>query len=295
MDIQQTDRESLATYVHRFKWKASRCKFNNDTATIQIFLKGLKNAHTIATKVIWKGTSNFNRSNKGSQKLQATQQITSRLIPTLLVNNMSVIITGVFQCQEVGHMAHYCPHIQCYNCDNYGHVALDCPDKYHHLAHWHTAEVMPTTGMIDPPLGIIATPDILTVITRIDPGSVVPKSCSHNHRYRSSSHHESHRATPGHSTERSQHSFSHHRSSSSYCYHRDTPHHRSSSHRNLSWDDSRSQHKSQKQHYKPAQGSSSSSQATPWKHKDKRQKQVTIDDPQNTTAQMIMIVTQRMI
>ena len=51
MDIQQTDRESLATYVHRFKWEASRCKFNNDAATIRIFLKGLKDAHTIATKV----------------------------------------------------------------------------------------------------------------------------------------------------------------------------------------------------------------------------------------------------
>ena len=42
MDIQQTDRESLATYVHRFKWEASRCKFNNDATTIRIFLKGLK-------------------------------------------------------------------------------------------------------------------------------------------------------------------------------------------------------------------------------------------------------------
>ena len=28
--------------------------------------------------------------------------------------------------------------------------------------------------MIDPPLDIIATPDVLTMITRIDPGSVVP-------------------------------------------------------------------------------------------------------------------------
>ena len=55
MDIQQTDKESLATYVHRFKWEASRCKFNNDAATIRIFLKGLKNAHTIATKVYEKG------------------------------------------------------------------------------------------------------------------------------------------------------------------------------------------------------------------------------------------------
>ena len=66
MDIQQTDRESLATYVHRFKWEASRCKFNNDSATIRIFLKGLKNAHTIATKVYKKGPTNFSRSNKGS-------------------------------------------------------------------------------------------------------------------------------------------------------------------------------------------------------------------------------------
>ena len=55
MDIQQTDKESLAIYVHRFKWEASRCKFNNDTATIRNFLKGLKNAHTLATKVYKKG------------------------------------------------------------------------------------------------------------------------------------------------------------------------------------------------------------------------------------------------
>ena len=42
MDIQQMDKESLATYVHRFKWEASRCKFNNDATTIRIFLKWLK-------------------------------------------------------------------------------------------------------------------------------------------------------------------------------------------------------------------------------------------------------------
>ena len=43
MDIQQTDKESLATYVHRFKWEANRYKFNNDAATIMIFLKGILN------------------------------------------------------------------------------------------------------------------------------------------------------------------------------------------------------------------------------------------------------------
>ena len=34
-----------------------------------------------------------------------------------------------------------------------------------------------------------------------------------------------------------------------------------------------------KQHYKPAQGASSCSKMTPWECKDRRHKQVTIDDP----------------
>ena len=50
--------------------------------------------------------------------------------------------------------------------------------------------------------------------------------------------------------------------------------------RNFSQDDSRSRtHKSNKHYYKPSQRSSSSSQPTPWKPKDRRHKQVTIDDP----------------
>ena len=152
--------------------------------------------------------------------------------------------------------------------------------KYHHQAHQHAAEVTPLIGMIGPPLGIIATPDVLTMITKIGTGLVVPNPAhitmdigvaaimtpivAHSRSF--------HRP--------SQCSFSCHRSSSSYHYCCDTPHHRSSSHRNFSQDDSRSRpHKSQKQHYKPAQESSSGSQATPWKNKDRRHKQVTIDDP----------------
>ena len=129
MDIQQTDKESLATYVHRFKWEANRCKFNNDAATIRIFLKGLKNAHTIATKVYEKGPQTLSEAIKEVEKLQAAQQITSSLLPTSSVNTMSSNNDRCFQCQEVSHMAHYCPHIWCYDCDNYGHVAMDCPDK----------------------------------------------------------------------------------------------------------------------------------------------------------------------
>ena len=111
MDIQLIDRESLAIYVHRFKWEASRCKFNNDTTTIRIFLKGLKNAHTIATKVYEKGPQNLADAIKEVEKLQTAQQITSTLLPTSSVNTMSSGNDRCFQCQETGHMAHYCPHI----------------------------------------------------------------------------------------------------------------------------------------------------------------------------------------
>ena len=129
MDIQQTDKEPLATYVHRFKCEANRCKFNNDTTTIRIFLKGLKNVYTIATKIYKKGPQTLSEAIKEVEKLQAAQQITSTLLPTSSVNTMSSDNDRCFQCQEVGHMACYCPHIRCYDCDNYGHVATDCPDK----------------------------------------------------------------------------------------------------------------------------------------------------------------------
>ena len=129
MDIQQTDKESLATYVHRFKWEANRCKFNNDAATIRLFLKGLRNVHTIATKVYEKGPQPLSEAIREVEKLQAAQQISSSVLSTSSVNTMSSDNDRCFQCQEVGHMACYCPHIRCYDCDNYGHVAMDCPDK----------------------------------------------------------------------------------------------------------------------------------------------------------------------
>ena len=42
MEIQQNDKESLAAYIHRFKWEAKRCNFHNNAVTIQIFIKDLK-------------------------------------------------------------------------------------------------------------------------------------------------------------------------------------------------------------------------------------------------------------
>ena len=234
MDIQQTDKKSLAAYVHRFKCEANRCKFNNDAATIRIFLKGLKNAHTIATKVYKKGPQTLAETIKEVEKLQAAQQIASTLLPTSLVNTMPSDNDKCFQCQETSHMACYCPHIRCFNCDKYGHVAADCPDKI-------------------PPSGTLACHRGNTT-SRCDRSSSRHHShnrCSHRdyrdrHRfsrsisrshtpiYRSNSCHDSRRSHSRSSHRPSHHSSSCHRSSSSYCYCHDTPHRRSSSHRNFS-------------------------------------------------------------
>ena len=129
MDIQQKEKESLAAYIHHFKWEASRCKFDNDTTNIRIFMKRLKNAHTLATKVYEKGPQSLADAKREVEKLQAAQQLTSTLLPPSLVNIMSSDDNKCFQCQETGHMACYCPHIRCFDCDDYGHVAADCPDK----------------------------------------------------------------------------------------------------------------------------------------------------------------------
>ena len=69
MDIQQKEKESLAAYIHHFKWEAA-------------------------------------------------QQLTSTLLPPSLVNIMYSDDDKCFQCQETGHMAHYCPCIRCFDCDD---------------------------------------------------------------------------------------------------------------------------------------------------------------------------------
>ena len=71
MEIQQNDKESLAAYIHRFKWEAKRCNFHSNAATIQIFIKGLKNAHTLASCVYKKGPKTIADAISEVEKLQA--------------------------------------------------------------------------------------------------------------------------------------------------------------------------------------------------------------------------------
>ena len=73
MEIQQNDKESLAAFVHRFKWEAKRCNFTNNAYTIQIFVKGLKNTHTLAAHVNEKGPKTLADAISEVEKLQAAQ------------------------------------------------------------------------------------------------------------------------------------------------------------------------------------------------------------------------------
>ena len=51
MEIQQQEKESLTVYIHHFKREAKRCNFTNSAAIIIIFVKGLKNSHTLAARI----------------------------------------------------------------------------------------------------------------------------------------------------------------------------------------------------------------------------------------------------
>ena len=73
MKIQQQDKESLAAHIHQFKTEAKRCNFTNDPANIQIFIKGLNNAHSLATCIYEKGTQTLSDTISEVEKLNAAQ------------------------------------------------------------------------------------------------------------------------------------------------------------------------------------------------------------------------------
>ena len=84
MDIQQKEQESLVAYFHHFEWEASRCKFDNDATTIRIFIKGLKNAHTLASKVYEKGPQSLTDTIKEVEKTSSCPTTNIYLITTII-------------------------------------------------------------------------------------------------------------------------------------------------------------------------------------------------------------------
>ena len=75
LEIQQKEKEFLAAYIHCFKREASRCKFDNDAATIRIFIKGLKNTHTLATRVYEKGPQSLADAIKEVEKTSSSPAV----------------------------------------------------------------------------------------------------------------------------------------------------------------------------------------------------------------------------
>ena len=272
MEIQQKDTESLAAYIHRFKRKAKQCHFHNDPATIRLFLKGLKHAHTIATHIYIKNSpQTLADAITDIEKLQAAQQLRATLLPSSMVNMMSSKDHKCFQCQATGNMACYCPRIRCFDCDEYGHVAADCPNKippsgtpaHHHQSHMSRANRLRSTSRHSP-----------------WDRQRFSQSRSHSHSFchRSHSHKSFHRCYSQSTHWHPYWSTSHHCQSSSRCYHHDMPHRRSlSSHKSTSAHSRDQSHDRHRTSHRPSKVSSHPHR-TP-KHHEVRCKRVTIDDP----------------
>ena len=105
MEIQQKEKEPLNAYIHHFKREAKRCNFTNHTATIKTFVEGLKDTHTLATRIYEKGLQTHVDAISEVEKLQATQQLTATLIPSSTVNVMSNEEDHCFQWQKAGNIA----------------------------------------------------------------------------------------------------------------------------------------------------------------------------------------------
>ena len=105
MDIQQQEKESLVAYVHQFKTEAKQCNVTNDAATIRIFVKGLKYAHSLTTGIYKKGPQTLMDAILEVEKLNARQQLTATIISPSKVGVMSNEEDCCFQCQELGHTA----------------------------------------------------------------------------------------------------------------------------------------------------------------------------------------------
>ena len=91
----------------------------NDAATIRIFFKGLRNAHSLAARIYEKDPQTLIDAIIEVEKLNAAQQVTATIIASSMVNMISKEEDWCFQCQESGHIAWHCSHIRCHECDEY--------------------------------------------------------------------------------------------------------------------------------------------------------------------------------
>ena len=87
MEIQQKDNETLAAYIHCFKAAVKQYAYDNDTAAICIYVKGLRDAPTIAPKIYEKDPQIevIRLVEKHNAALQLTATLTSSTLSIILV------------------------------------------------------------------------------------------------------------------------------------------------------------------------------------------------------------------
>ena len=125
-EIQQKDNETVGAYVHHLKTVAKWCAFENDTVAIYIFVKGLRDAPTIASKIYEKDLQTLAEVIRCRlvEKLSAAHQLTATLTPSMV--SMISSDSKCFVCGWTGHFGCHCPDVQCYSCGEFGHFAKDC-------------------------------------------------------------------------------------------------------------------------------------------------------------------------
>ena len=69
--------------------------FTSDVATIRIFIKGLKNAHYLATCIYEKGLQMLNDAMSEVEKLNTVQQLTATITPPS-TSNMVFAVPGTW-------------------------------------------------------------------------------------------------------------------------------------------------------------------------------------------------------
>ena len=83
--------------------------------------------HTTTAKIYWKDPQTLAEVIRLVKKLNAAQQLTATLTPSMasmMSNNDSCFVY-----RHMGHFGYQCLDAQCYGCDEYGHFVQDCPKK----------------------------------------------------------------------------------------------------------------------------------------------------------------------
>ena len=127
MEIQQKDNETLAAYIHALKTAAKWCAFDNDTAAIFIFVKGLRYAPTITSK-IYEDHQTLAEVLRLVEKLSAAHQLTATLTPSTV--SMMFGDDRCFVCWWTGHFGHHCPDAQCYGSDEFSPLPRTVPTRF---------------------------------------------------------------------------------------------------------------------------------------------------------------------